>query len=216
MCGRYAQFKPRRDYLRFLRAKARDEIEERPSYNIAPSTMSFIALQDAGTLILDRLTWGLHGRTGLVSNARIETAPDKPTFSAAWRNSRGVVPVDGWFEWMTTPNGRKQPFYFSSPTDEPVLLAALIDRGRYTLLTSETHGPLRAVHTRRPAAIPLAAVDDWCDPKISWTSSQLEAALVAEDVYSQIPVGREVNSSRCDGAHLIEKRKPELSQSTLL
>jgi putative SOS response-associated peptidase YedK len=100
MCGRYAQFKPRRDYLRFLRAKARDEIEERPSYNIAPSTMSFIALQDAGTLILDRLTWGLHGRTGLVSNARIETAPDRGLAELPRRRAcRRVVRVDDHAEW---------------------------------------------------------------------------------------------------------------------
>jgi putative SOS response-associated peptidase YedK len=39
MCGRYAQFKRRKDYERYLKVQAaKGAVEERPSWNIAPST----------------------------------------------------------------------------------------------------------------------------------------------------------------------------------
>lgn len=217
MCGRYAQFKRRKDYERYLKVQAAKEtVEERPSWNVAPSTTSLIAHRTEEGLVLDRMTWGLFGRMGgLVSNARIETAADKPTFSSAWRDSRGVVPVDCWYEWQLAPDGKKQPFSFRLRTGDPVLLAALIEKGRYTLVTTETHGPLRAVHTRRPVAISLDQVEHWCDPRSSWSPEELEKCLVPEEAYQQTPVNRLVNSTRNDGPQLLEPGLPELSQQTL-
>lgn len=214
MCGRYVQSKAYRDYQRCVRAVARGgETSERRSWNVAPSTTSLVAMKEGTDLVLQRLTWGLLGANGLISNARVETASEKPTFRSAWRESRGIVPVDGWYEWQTDLNGRKQPYFFTPPGGEPVLLSALIQGDRFTLITTETHSALRAVHTRRPAAIPLDRVEQWCDPGAAWTPEELQAALVPEDAYQQVAVGTGVNSTRHDGPELISPRKPQLSQA---
>lgn len=216
MCGRYVQIRARKEYERYVRTlrPARKTAEERPRWNIAPSTTSWVISAEADGFAVDRLTWGIEGTHGLLSNARLETAADKPAFRDAWAASRVLVPVEGWYEWQSGLD-QKQPFYFTPPEGEPVLLAALRKGDRFTLLTGGTRGALRTVHTRRPAALPLSRAEEWCDFKSVWTPEKLEAALVAEGVYLQIPVGSEVNSTRNDGPQLIEHRKPQLKQAAL-
>ena len=41
-------------------------------------------------------------------NARAETVADKPFFRDAFRQTRCIIPASGYYEWVTTPNG-KQP-----------------------------------------------------------------------------------------------------------
>ena len=45
-------------------------------------------------------------------NARAETVTEKAIFRSAFKNSRCLIPVSGYYEWQTTPEG-KQPFYFT-------------------------------------------------------------------------------------------------------
>jgi putative SOS response-associated peptidase YedK len=44
-------------------------------------------------------------------NARVETVETKPFFRDAFKRTRCLIPVSGYYEWQDTPGG-KRPWYF--------------------------------------------------------------------------------------------------------
>ena len=71
-----------------------------------------------GSRALATLRWGLVPswakdlrRGARLVNARAETVHDTPSFSAAFRARRCLVPANGWFEWQRTGHA-KQPYFF--------------------------------------------------------------------------------------------------------
>jgi putative SOS response-associated peptidase YedK len=212
MCGRYVQMKRRRDYERYLQARARGLEDDRPTWNLPPSASSLVARQDGDGVVLARLNWGFEsagaGGPRLVSNARIETVSQKAMFRDSWKIGRCIIPSEGWYEWRRQ-DGPKQPFFFRLPDDEPVLLAGLWRNGRFVILTAETYGALRQVHHRRPVALDLATAQGWLkDTAGALPPEALIAAQIAEDVFEAVPVSQQVNSTRNDGPKLIEPANP--------
>ena len=217
MCGRFVQIKRRRDYEAYLKARAARDTkpeEERSSWNVPPSTPSWVVRQIGGALRVDRLIWGLPatGGTGtrLVSNARVESASEKPLFRDAWQACRCLVPVEGWYEWQSIDGARKQPYFFHARSDNPILLAALWTGNNFVLLTAATHGALATVHTRRPVVIPPGEAQRWCDPLATWTPGDVEQIMTPEDAFEIVPVSDAVNSTRQDGPALIRAIDPAL------
>jgi putative SOS response-associated peptidase YedK len=58
-----------------------------------------------------------------IFNARAETVETKPVFCDAFKRSRCLIPMSGYYEWQNTPSG-KQPWYFTSADGSPLLTAA--------------------------------------------------------------------------------------------
>jgi putative SOS response-associated peptidase YedK len=56
-------------------------------------------------------------------NARAETVETKPVFRDAFKRTGCFIPVSGYYEWQTTPDG-KQPWYFTAADGSPLLTAA--------------------------------------------------------------------------------------------
>jgi putative SOS response-associated peptidase YedK len=46
-------------------------------------------------------------------NARAETVAEKPMFRGAFKRTRCLIPVSGYYEWQDMPGG-KQPWYFTA------------------------------------------------------------------------------------------------------
>ena len=109
MCGRYALFGPtsRRNpiqdelelggaVLDFRRNLDASPTQEMPIYRLRADGV--------GELVLAR--WGLvpswandPKEVRSTFNARIETVATKPTFRAAYKSRRCLVPMDGYYEW---------------------------------------------------------------------------------------------------------------------
>jgi putative SOS response-associated peptidase YedK len=53
-------------------------------------------------------------------NARAETVETKPFFRDAFKRTRCLIPISGYYEWQDTPTG-KQPWYFSARDGSPAL-----------------------------------------------------------------------------------------------
>jgi putative SOS response-associated peptidase YedK len=54
---------------------------------------------------------------------------EKPTFRGAFKRTRWLIPISGYYEWKGTPDA-KQPFCFSRVDGAPITVAGLWDEWR--------------------------------------------------------------------------------------
>lgn len=180
MCGRFTQMMSWSQVHDLYRHK--EPVEPLPlaaRYNGAP-TQDFAAcrLDEAGRRAVVKLRWGLvpawakDVRIGFrLINARAETVHSKPSFGAAFRSRRCLVPANGWFEWRK--EGRNKQPYFLAPADGSLLsFAGLWERWNgpsetretFTIITTAASPGLEDIHHRQPAIVDPARFDDWLDP----------------------------------------------------
>jgi len=208
MCGRFVQLMKARRKARAL-AKAMAEqaaaAARAESWNVAPSTSALVVRSEGNALSADWFFWGLQNEVPLSgvrpTNARLESAFDKPTFRDAWLNRRCVVPVEGWYEWKTDGND-KQPYYFSRRDGEPIFLGGLWAGRTFCLLTTRADGDLAKIHERRPLALRDADAETWITgPPASPERLAFSAVPPIEITFH--PVSPRVNNARTDGPSLI-------------
>src|SRR5262249_12146890 len=109
----------------------------RPRYNVCPTTPIDVVVERDGKRELATMRWGLvpywwskpiKELKLATFNARVESVAEKPFFREAFKRSRCIIPVSGYYEWHDTPDG-KQPYYFTAADGSPaVSIAGLWDR----------------------------------------------------------------------------------------
>ena len=159
MCGRFAQHLTWRQIheLYQLPESARP-LHLQPRYNGAPvQDFAVCRLDEDGSRTLATLRWGLVPswandlrRGAQLVNARAETLHDKPSFSAAFRARRCLVPANGWFEWQRTGHA-KQPYFLALVDGSPLSFAArhsqVNESGTYEGRLIRDQAAVTAVHT---------------------------------------------------------------------
>ncbi len=165
-----------------------------PSWNVAPTrhipivrpahdtaTASVTAPVGRALRTLAYVHWGLvptwapdRSRASGMINARAETVTEKPSFRDLLLRHRGVVPMDGYYEWRTidAPVGRKRP-YLCTRTDGALLATAALwttwrdPQNHGALLTScaiitvEANDDVASVHDRMPVLLDEDGVERW-------------------------------------------------------
>ncbi|MCP4356934.1 MAG: SOS response-associated peptidase [Chloroflexi bacterium] len=151
-----------------------------PRYNIAP-TQPVLAVRhdDNGRRELTFFRWGLvpswskdvsYGSR--LINARSETVAEKPSFRAAFKRRRCLIPADGFYEWQKL-NGDKQPVYIHAADKQPYALAGLWETWRdpegsalqtCTILTTTPNEMMAPIHNRMPVIIEPEDYSMWLDP----------------------------------------------------
>lgn len=192
--------------------------DQKPRYNGAPGQdFSACRLNQDGSRTIVRLRWGLvpswarDARTGSrLINARAESVHYKPSFRAAFRLRRCLLPVNGWFEWQTRDRG-KQPYYLSLKDGSPLSLAALWERWdrsgvpleTFTIITTAASPDLEDIHHRQPAIIDPRWFTEWLDPQTP-LSALLELARESHDgPFERRAVSNRVNSTRNDDPDIL-------------
>jgi len=211
MCGRFVQFSSIRtleDYFNIRTAP--DEVVA--SYNIAP-TQKIPVIVKKEDYHLQKMHWGLvpswaknlSGASRLI-NARAETVATKPSFRAAFKKRRCLIPTDGFYEWKGEKGG-KQPWFISLPSGQPFAFAglwevwkdkeALPDQPDYrscTIITTEASKSVQDIHHRMPVILQPEAYDRWLDPEyqdVQQLESILQTKLIRE--FKSHPVSKLVN-----------------------
>jgi putative SOS response-associated peptidase YedK len=191
-------------------------------YNIAPTQRVPIVrrIRDREERELVILRWGLvpfwakDAKVGYsLINARAETIDRKPSFRTAFKQRRCLVAADGFYEWMATGGGRKQPHFITLPDDQPFAFAGLWEswvgkEGKRiescVIVVCEATEPLRAIHDRMPVILPPERFDEWLD-----VARPLEAASALLRPYRGpllvYPVSNRVNSPQNDDVSFIER-----------
>ncbi|MFO7322856.1 MAG: SOS response-associated peptidase [Chloroflexota bacterium] len=190
-----------------------------PRYNVAPTQpVAVITNEDPTTLTFHR--WGLVPSWSKdiaignkLINARAETAHEKPSFRAAFRRRRCLIPTNGFYEWQTA-NGDKRP-HFIYLRDEPVFAFAGLWEIWYspdgdelrtcTILTTAANDLLRPLHERMPVILKRENYADWLEPG----EAPIEALIPLMKPYDPdkmalYEVSRMVNRATVDTPELIE------------
>ena len=184
-----------------------------PRYNGAPTQdFQVCRLDAAGRRSLAALRWGLvpcwaadSRRASRLINARAETVHQIPSYRAAFRSRRCLIPANGWFEWRSTGSG-KQPYFLAASGGSPLSFAALWERWEqdgagletFTIITTAAAPELQDLHPRQPAIVGPDRFADWLDPGAP-RPRLLE--IVRDPVagpYERRAVSRKANSVRND------------------
>lgn len=218
MCGRYAlHAHPAVIALQFG-LKAEPPVE--PRYNIAPSAKVLIVREDLATgRVADLYRWGLipgwakdPAIGNRLANARGETVAEKPSFRAAFRSWRCLVPASGFYEWKAV-DGRKQPYYIDPRNDDLFGLAGITELWNgpdgavrtVSLITTEPNELMREIHDRMPVIVPRDGYGAWLDPKNKDVAALKEfiRSFPAGEMVAHA-VSRRVSIPKNEGSDLIE------------
>lgn len=217
MCSRYSLTSPPEAVRALFQLARLDGFP--PRYNIAPSQPIVVVRTDApSNRMAGLMRWGLipswvkdPARFKMLINARSETVGDKPSFRAAFRHRRCLVPADGYYEWTTTPSG-KQPHLIRSRDGSPFAFAGLWENWlgpdgseieTAAILTTAANADLSVIHDRMPLILKPADYDAWldCSPGSGAHVMDLLQPPRAGGL-EIVAVTRKLNNSRLEGADL--------------
>jgi putative SOS response-associated peptidase YedK len=226
MCGRFTSVTPSSELADFFDA-ASELADQDASFNVTPtSDIRVLREDDNGKRRLDLMFWGLvpswaqdpAGASRMI-NARSETAASKPSFRSAFRRRRCIIPVDGFFEWVSHPERKKkQPVYISSKDSCPLAFAGIWETWQRTsdsgglerltscaILTGPPNELIAPLHDRMPMILGRDQWSGWLD-RTTDDVEHLQAMLrpAPEDWLQWWPVSLRVNSVRNNDAKLIE------------
>ena len=208
MCGRFTLHTPQAEILQAFDV-ASNGVTLVPRYNITPSQDIPVvrAGDDGRELALAR--WGLvpgwskEARPKYSTiNARLESVAEKPTYRAAFRHKRCLIPADGFYEWHKTGD-KKVPHYIRMQDESVFAFAGLWEHWEgeqetfdsCAIITLPASGVMATIHTRMPAIIAAHDYDAWLNTGMtdkhdimqqlgSSVSDRLEAYTVSNHVNS--------------------------------
>lgn len=172
MCGRYILLSDKE--VEEIRNITR-EIDRKygkgsmPSGEIYPTNTAPVFIGSESGYSVELMTWGFpkYQGSGVIINARAETAKIKRTFADALTSRRCVIPSTGFFEWTHTPEQKKEKYLFNDPHSHILYMAGLYappvagELPRYVILTTEANESMRSVHDRMPVILRKEEIEDW-------------------------------------------------------
>lgn len=221
MCGRYTNAAKKDQIRKEFSAKIPNAVSDKPRYNIAPSQMIEVVLNDNTERIVSLLKWGLipHWAKDAeignkLINARGETLSEKPSFRDAFKNRRCIIPATGFYEWKKGRDG-KQPYYFHLKEKDVFGFAGLweewIDKETNkvietcTIITTEANEVLKPVHDRMPVILKAEDYDEWLDTTIKKAENlQKFLAPYSANEMESYSVSKSVNVPDSDSKELIK------------
>lgn len=194
-----------------------------PRYNIAPTQpLLALRLSPDGARSWAHLGWGLvpswskdPGMGARMINARAETAAEKPSFRAAFKRRRCLVPATGYYEWVAGEGGGpKTPYHVRRVDLGPFAMAGLWESWQgpegselktATILTTGPNALIAPLHHRMPVILSRDAWGPWLG-EVETSREDLQDLLVpsADEGFEAYAVSRYVNSPRNEGPTCIE------------
>ena len=176
--------------------------------------------QQTGERSLDLLRWGLiphrcsdpaGGRKPI--NAKAETVATLPSFRDAYARRRCVVPVDGFFEWHATREG-KRPYAIAMQDGAPFGIGGLWENWKspvsgewvrtFCIITTPANVLVSRIHDRMPLILARSDLDRWLGPEPD--VADLLRAYPSADM-RMWPISNRVNSANNDDAAILEPVK---------
>jgi len=151
-------------------------------FNIVPGQkiLAVVELEDTSLKAVN-LNWGLvpsWAKDRKISqhliNARAETVREKPSFRAAFRQRRCLIPATGFYEWQKNPDG-KQAYHIHRKDGSLFAFAGLWEHWQHegvtiyscTIITTAAAEFMQPIHDRMPVIIPEENYSVWLDRQSS-------------------------------------------------
>ena len=232
MCGRYALSASAEDIALQFDAEGKPDAFLPAQWNISPTQPILIvngldSTGDARTI--SKVSWGLVpswsedvSRASNAINARVESISEKPSFRAAFRKRRCLIPATGYFEWATELGKYKpkQPFYIHNADNSLLAMAGIyeewinpVTRNPLTsaaIITRESVGVIAPIHHRMPVLLPRDRWAVWLSTDSLGESEVQEYLGLLEFPKPDAglvfrPVSSAVNNARNVGPQLIDE-----------
>ena len=184
MCGRYALTAEPNVLAALFTLEQLEPFDVR--YNLAPSQTAPVIVQslkeDESGRQATPMAWGLipsWSKDAKIAyrtiNARSETAAVKPSFRAAFKRRRCLVPASWFYEWKRDGK-EKIPFRIRRTDGELLAMAGLWEswkgnateapRTTFTILTTDASVDLEGLHDRMPCLVEPDDFDRWLTPTV--------------------------------------------------
>lgn len=175
MCGRF--YVPEKEMDDF--AKLVSEVEQhllKKYGEIYPGDTVPIITPGKENREVHAVKWGFPSwkGSGLIINARSETAPIKPMFKAPFQKRRCIIPATGFYEWKKEVKDGKTTkvkhwisinqklfymaglyWFFKDKKDENILYPA------FTILTTQANRRMQDIHDRMPVVVDEKNIENW-------------------------------------------------------
>ncbi|MBK9797703.1 MAG: SOS response-associated peptidase [Holophagaceae bacterium] len=219
MCGRFSLHATSQELADGTLCQRLAGFREERRYNIAPGQWVIVVRPEKGERVPDTAQWGLvpawakDPKAGpRPINARAEGLEAKPTFRAAFRHGRCLIPASGFYEWKGVGKS-KQPFFIRPQGGKGIFVfAGLLStwagpEGELTTCTIITTAPnelMADLHDRMPVILNPEGQAAWLDPENLRAAALLVPCPAADmEAYA---VGPAVGNPLNEGPELI---KPE-------
>jgi putative SOS response-associated peptidase YedK len=176
MCGLYS-FKKSAEEARAL-FDYLETPEFPPREFVAPLGPMAIVRQHQGQRHFALVRWGfvpswakdISGKPMI--NIRAESVLQKPTFTAAMKRRRCLIPADGFYEWQGEVPGKKVPYYLHKPDHGLFAFAGLwthwmgadgSELETAAIITTTPNREVAALHTRMPVVLAATDYQAWLD-----------------------------------------------------
>ena len=218
MCNRYTYEQAADKLKKSLGKEIAIPRKLKKQYNICPSDTMLALRINEGEIIGFEAHWGFRaaGRSNLLTNARLETVAEKPSFKDSVKRRRCLIPADGFFEWKGDP-GRKQP-YLLHPADGDSshwFFAGLWQEGEdqsvleTTILTTRPSIFIGDYHDRMPVILQRDAIANWLSEAPTAQTLKIMGEESREVEVNAFPVTKELSNPKLDDSSLIRRARVE-------
>lgn len=170
MCGRYyidADSAEMQKLTQLIAVESAERSELKTSEIYPTHTVPVITERKT----VQAMTWGFpHFRnSGVIINARAETALDKRMFKEAMLSRRCAVISSGFYEWKVVGAKKKDKYYFTFEGSPLMLMAGLYTpfekngekQNKFVILTTAANNSMESVHDRMPVILPKENMRRW-------------------------------------------------------
>lgn len=191
MCGRYyiddETSREIRKLLEQLDAKFQGRKSKRG--DIVPTNQAPVLIGSNNMIEPDLFVWGFPNfkSSGVIINARSETALEKKMFRESLMSRRCIIPANGFFEW----NNNKEKNYFTQPDSDILYMAGIYntfkEESKFVILTTSANLSMVDVHNRMPLILQKEQINSWLfeDDKIQTLLKQVPISLERKTEYEQ-------------------------------
>ncbi|RMH01908.1 MAG: SOS response-associated peptidase [Chloroflexi bacterium] len=219
MCGRFALTTPGEALATLFGLEQPPPVV--PRYNIAPTQpVLAVRLNPRQEREMTFFRWGLIppwvkdiSVGSRMINARAETVDEKPSFRAAFKRRRCLIPASGFYEWQRI-NGRKQPLFIHPVDDQPFVFAGLWETwfgpdgsevDSCTILTTTPNALMQEIHNRMPVILEPDEFDAWLFPDLTPDGGRHLLRPYPADKMTAYPVSTYVNNPHNEGPQCIAR-----------